>query len=439
MSFHSTVNTNILPESPRRRELPPSIAGIGNTELFNFIRHNLAEPSPFVRNCCGFCGRRGHNIGSCADARINPIIETHVRFICQFNYDATVLYDYFYFKPINELKLIANRTGVRCTNSRRQMATDLVHKTHEQLRHEMETRNINIQPQRVVQEPNVVPDDSYAIDMIPLNLNNTFNEILRENPVATPPTQRTVPTNSVSLIEMMDRDLDIMNTLDHIIDIPFAPPSVPTNEPFPSPPPPQQRPTHQRRPNPSPATPPRATAAQTPTATSPRPSQIYTAATPRATTTPAAATPPRTTTAQTPAAPPRATTNQARAIQSRVNQVNRTNAQLNNRVKCYNPITNITVIQCDEYNTEIDECPICYECTDKSTFIKTDCNHDFCFDCVKRLIQTKNIKTSRINVYDYFTLSLPCPMCRNDIKTMIVQTDNIIEKMRDVRNKYDVV
>lgn len=66
-------------------------------------------------------------------------------------------------------------------------------------------------------------------------------------------------------------------------------------------------------------------------------------------------------------------------------------------------------------NTDICECPICYE--ECHNAIITDCNHLFCQTCTSKLIN--NINTNK----------LPCPLCRTNINNVFVFSETSSELM----------
>jgi hypothetical protein len=66
-------------------------------------------------------------------------------------------------------------------------------------------------------------------------------------------------------------------------------------------------------------------------------------------------------------------------------------------------------------NTDICECPICYE--ECHNAIITDCNHLFCQSCTSKLIN--NINTNK----------LPCPLCRTNINNVFVFSETSSELM----------
>jgi len=60
--------------------------------------------------------------------------------------------------------------------------------------------------------------------------------------------------------------------------------------------------------------------------------------------------------------------------------------------------------------TDIGECPICYE--NCINMIATDCNHSYCQPCFNKLVNSVNKNT------------LPCPLCRENVKNIFVFSEN---------------
>jgi len=63
--------------------------------------------------------------------------------------------------------------------------------------------------------------------------------------------------------------------------------------------------------------------------------------------------------------------------------------------------------------TEICNCSICWDDKEKSEFVKLNCNHEFCKDCMK----TTLAPASRSN--------LCCALCRSDVTTISIRTQEI--------------
>lgn len=65
--------------------------------------------------------------------------------------------------------------------------------------------------------------------------------------------------------------------------------------------------------------------------------------------------------------------------------------------------------KCEDY-----ECPICYDIFKKTKFVKLDCKHEFCSECV--------LKTMKTNT------KLSCALCRTDTKQLVCYTEEIKNK-----------
>ena len=66
--------------------------------------------------------------------------------------------------------------------------------------------------------------------------------------------------------------------------------------------------------------------------------------------------------------------------------------------------SNMESAKCD------DDCVICFEPKPRTQFAKTNCNHEFCVDCVKSHVQSNKSRPSKI----------VCPMCRSDINELSI-------------------
>jgi len=64
------------------------------------------------------------------------------------------------------------------------------------------------------------------------------------------------------------------------------------------------------------------------------------------------------------------------------------------------------------------ECSICFESYKKDKFVKLNCNHTFCGDCVIETIKTTKLANAR------------CALCRTDIKTIVTYSN-------EVKNKFE--
>lgn len=84
---------------------------------------------------------------------------------------------------------------------------------------------------------------------------------------------------------------------------------------------------------------------------------------------------------------------------------------------------NITTHKAEEINTQIEmECNICYELNEKTKFIKLNCNHEFCKECVKNIL-----KTCRSDFKDAY-----CAYCRTIITNFTYKNEKIQEEFSDL-------
>jgi len=83
-------------------------------------------------------------------------------------------------------------------------------------------------------------------------------------------------------------------------------------------------------------------------------------------------------------------------------------------IKIISTAEELTTTQIDEDLYSKCECNICYENMDKYTFVKLNCNHEFCKDCVIKTIKTTD------------TYKEPCcAFCRTNIDSITTQSDEI--------------
>ena len=75
-----------------------------------------------------------------------------------------------------------------------------------------------------------------------------------------------------------------------------------------------------------------------------------------------------------------------------------------------------TIVECSHINEC--ECNICYESKKKPEFIKLNCGHEFCKDCIKQSLQ--NVRTEQPQ----------CAFCRSEIKKMEFAS-------QEFRNEFD--
>jgi hypothetical protein len=69
-----------------------------------------------------------------------------------------------------------------------------------------------------------------------------------------------------------------------------------------------------------------------------------------------------------------------------------------------------------------DGCPICLKKVKMKSFVKTNCKHLFCFQCI-----TKCLKTHKYGNYK-------CPMCREDVTHLYINYDKNLEKIIKMTN-----
>jgi hypothetical protein len=68
-----------------------------------------------------------------------------------------------------------------------------------------------------------------------------------------------------------------------------------------------------------------------------------------------------------------------------------------------------------------DECAICIESKPISQFAKTNCNHEYCVDCVKSHVQANRHNTTKI----------VCPLCRTDLNGLSIKDVDIHTNLQD--------
>lgn len=88
------------------------------------------------------------------------------------------------------------------------------------------------------------------------------------------------------------------------------------------------------------------------------------------------------------------------------------------RNRKFNIQTNI--VECSHANEC--ECNICYDNKVKPEFIKLNCGHEFCKDCIKQSL--KNVRTE----------SPQCAFCRSEIKNMELSSQIIRDEFNDLLN-----
>lgn len=86
---------------------------------------------------------------------------------------------------------------------------------------------------------------------------------------------------------------------------------------------------------------------------------------------------------------------------------------LNKNIKC-------EIVQAENDAAEEMECNICYETIEHTKFIKLECGHEFCKDCIKKTLKNE---TSR----EFCS----CAFCRKDIKTFKIYDEYLKEEFAD--------
>lgn len=61
---------------------------------------------------------------------------------------------------------------------------------------------------------------------------------------------------------------------------------------------------------------------------------------------------------------------------------------------------------------QMEDCPVCYEMPKE--FVSTDCRHDFCVDCVKKIMGVDGIS---------------CPMCRSHVKEIVCHSKMVFDDL----------
>lgn len=93
--------------------------------------------------------------------------------------------------------------------------------------------------------------------------------------------------------------------------------------------------------------------------------------------------------------------------------LNYENQHYNNLEELNNsPNFKIQLSNCE--NTLSNECSICYNTFEKKNCASFDCNHDYCIDCVKQLVNNKHKN---------------CPYCRDEIKNITCYTEENYNKL----------
>ena len=72
--------------------------------------------------------------------------------------------------------------------------------------------------------------------------------------------------------------------------------------------------------------------------------------------------------------------------------------------------TTIENLNADETNVKY-ECSICYEKQEKKHFVKLDCQHEFCNECIKNIMKTQT--------------NLCCALCRKETTQLVCYTEDV--------------
>jgi hypothetical protein len=76
------------------------------------------------------------------------------------------------------------------------------------------------------------------------------------------------------------------------------------------------------------------------------------------------------------------------------------------------------IIECSD--NENYECNICYEKFEKKNFIKLNCNHEFCKNCLKKTLEST------------LTVEPFCAYCRAEIKNMEITSQDICDEFNEI-------
>jgi hypothetical protein len=79
------------------------------------------------------------------------------------------------------------------------------------------------------------------------------------------------------------------------------------------------------------------------------------------------------------------------------------------------------------------DCPICLENKCLDNFITTNCNHNFCEECVESLLKSKTLKLIRHPYRGILVAKIKCPMCRTRVNTFIVRKEHMLTKLRSLK------
>lgn len=88
-------------------------------------------------------------------------------------------------------------------------------------------------------------------------------------------------------------------------------------------------------------------------------------------------------------------------------------------------IQNITVIHNEKHVDGEFECPICYDTCDKNNHVLTNCNHEFCNNCISTIIHHANRDAKDAS----------CPLCRQECSLIETASCEVFERISNVINK----
>jgi hypothetical protein len=83
--------------------------------------------------------------------------------------------------------------------------------------------------------------------------------------------------------------------------------------------------------------------------------------------------------------------------------------------------TNLTLTVETDSEENLDEncqCSICWDDKERRQFVKLDCTHEFCKDCIKRTIESRN--------------NLCCALCRSELRTITLRRQEIRDEIAEI-------
>ena len=100
---------------------------------------------------------------------------------------------------------------------------------------------------------------------------------------------------------------------------------------------------------------------------------------------------------------------------------NESNYSLNTK---QSSISNITVIHNEKPVAGIFECPICYDIHDKNKHVVTNCNHEFCVDCISIIINNSYSDNKDAS----------CPLCRQECTLIEAASSQVYDTISVIIN-----